>query len=261
MTEPQRRVGGIGSDEPDSTQSTRYRVRWSRRGKLRYLSANDVDTVLERSARRAKLPVAYSKGFTPHPKISFATALPVGYGSVAELLDMTLTEALDPDEVKGRFNAGLPEDLRIEGVALLEPGAPKLGNIVSAADYVIEHRADWLADALTRFMALETYEFVRRFKGEERVDDLRSGVLSATSTPSGPLRTLYDVSGPVGEAIEMRCVLQPRAIRPSDVVTALAQMTERPEPHVAIGRVRLLAGEPHALLPIDERGTHEAVSA
>ena len=225
---------------------SRYRVRWSRRGKLRYLSANDVDTVLERSVRRAKLPVAYSKGFTPHPKISFATALPVGYGSVAELMDMTLTETLEPDVVKERFNTGLPEDLRIEGVALLEDGTPKLGNIVSGADYEIAYEADWLPAALQRFMALESYDFVRRFKGDERTDDLRAGVISARAN---------------GELLEMRCLLQPKAVRPSDVVVALAQIAGEPAPHVTVERVRLLAGGPDALLPIDELGIHEAVSA
>ena len=225
---------------------SRYRVRWSRRGKLRYLSANDVDTVLERSARRAKLPVAYSKGFTPHPKISFATALPVGYGSVAELMDMTLTETLKPELVKERFNAGLPEDLRIEGVALLADETPKLGNIVSGADYLIAYEVEWLPDALQRFLALESYDFVRRFKGDERTDDLRAGVISASAN---------------GELLEMRCLLQPKAVRPSDVIVALAEIAERPAPHVTIERVRLLTGEPGSLLPIDESGIHEAVTA
>jgi radical SAM-linked protein len=225
---------------------TRYRVRWSRRGKLRYLSANDVDTVLERSVRRAKLPVAYSKGFTPHPKISFATALPVGYGSVSELMDMTLTEELAPDTVKDRFNSGLPEDLRIEGVALLGDGTPKLGAIVTGADYEIAFTVAWLPAALERFMALDRYDFVRRFKSEERIDDLRAGVISARSS---------------GELIEMRCLLQPKAVRPSDVIVALAEIADEPVPHVTIERVRLLAGEPDALLPIDERGIHEAVTA
>jgi radical SAM-linked protein len=247
-------VGAAGSDEPHSPQATRYRVRWSRRGKVRYLSANDVDTVLERSARRAKLPVAYSKGFTPHPKISFATALPVGYGSSAELMDMTLSQRLDPDEVKERFNAGLPEDLRVEGVAMLGPEAPKLGNVVSAADYTIIHRAEWLPDALARFMALERYDFVRRFKGEERVDDLRSGVLACT-----PSERSSD-EGAVG-VVGMRCLIQPRAVRPSDVVAAAAALAGRASPHVTIERVRLLTGPPEDLSIIDEHGIHEAVTA
>ena len=59
----------------------------------------------------------------------------------------------------------------------------------------------------------------------------------------------------------MRCVLQPKAVRPSDVVTALAEMAGEPIPHVTIERVRLLAGEPDSLLAIDERGIHGAVTA
>lgn len=219
---------------------TRYRLRWSRRGKLRYLSANDVATVLERSVRRAKLPLAYSKGFTPHPKISFATALPVGYGSVAELLDLTLTERLEPTEVRDRFNAGLPDDLRVEAAAFLHEGSAKLGNAAVAADYQIAHAAPWLSDALESFLALDRYEFVRRFKGDERVDDLRGGVISASADRDG---------------IEMRCALQPRAVRPTDVVTALAQIAGRTTPYVGVERIRLLTNFEGRLVSIDERGT------
>ena len=224
---------------------TRYRLRWSRRGKLRYLSANDISMVLERSVRRAKLPLAYSQGFTPHPKISFATALPVGYGSVAELLDMTLTERLDPTEIQTRFNAGLPEDVRIEGVAFLEESAPKLGDVAAAADYTIGHDVPWLGDALTRFMALDRYDFVRRFKGSERTDDLRAGVLDASSD---------------GGTIHMRCVLEPRAVRPTDVITALAQIAEREAPHVRVERVLLLTRKHGVLVPINERGVQEVMA-
>lgn len=225
--------------------TTMYRLRWSRSGKIRYLSANDVATVFERSVRRSKLPLAYSQGFTPHPKISFATALPVGYGSSAELMDMTLTERLEPEEVKDRFNSGLPEDLRIEGVAFLEEGARKLGSAAAAADYRIEHPAAWLPPALETFMSLEKYDFVRRFKGEDRTDNLRAGVISATADAT---------------TIQMRCVLFPRAVRPTDVVTALAAIAERETPHVSVERIRLLTRPEDQLLAIDERGIEEVMA-
>lgn len=224
---------------------TRYRLRWSRRGKIRYLSANDINTVLERSVRRAKLPLAYSQGFTPHPKISFATALPVGYGSVAELMDITLTEPLDPDEVMERFNGGLPEDLRIEGAAVLEDGARKLGKVAAAADYEVGHSAPWIPGALANFMELDRYEFVRGFKGDDRVDDLRQGVISASADQ---------------ERIVMRCALEPRAVRPTDVVTVLATIAGQEPPHVIVERVRLLTRSGDDLVPIDERGIGEVVA-
>ena len=74
---------------------------WAKRGKLRFLSHHDEALVFERSARRAGLPLAYSKGFTPHPKIAFGSGLPVGYGSEVELLDIELLDHLvswDPPE-------------------------------------------------------------------------------------------------------------------------------------------------------------------
>jgi radical SAM-linked protein len=224
--------------------TTRYRIRWSRCGKLRYLSAHDIAAVLERSVRRSKLPLAYSQGFSPHPKISFATALPVGYGSSVELIDMTLTEEVDVDQIRTRFNASLPEDLRIEGVAVLQEGAQKLGTVAAAADYVIAHREDWLPAALDTFIRLDSYDFVRPHKGETRTDDLRAGTVSATS------------EGPV---IRMRCQLDPRAVRPSDVITALAEIAGRPAPHVSIERTALLTRRGDTLVPIDEHGVREEV--
>ena len=204
---------------------TRYRLRFSRQGKVRYLSAHDTATILERSVRRAKLPMAYSQGFSPHPKISFATALPVGFASTAELLDITLTEELEPAELQERFNKGLPEGFRIEGAAIADDQALKLGKVAAAADYLLRHKADWLPDALRSFMALDTYEFVRQFKGSERVDDLRPGVLSAESE---------------GDTIEMRCLLDPKATRPTDVVVACAQLAGREVPHAYVERTQLL---------------------
>ena len=82
----------------------KYRLRWGKRGKLRYVSHHDEALIFERSVRRAGLPVAYSKGFSPHPKIAFGSGLPVGFASEVELLDIQLTEPLSPEEVVQRFN-------------------------------------------------------------------------------------------------------------------------------------------------------------
>lgn len=223
----------------------RYRVRWSRTGKVRYLSAHDTASVFERATRRAKLLVAYSQGYSPHPKIGFATALPVGYASTAELMDVALIERIAESDLVDRMNASLPDGFRIEGACELGGSAVKLGRIAAASDYVLHHDAPWLPDALSTFMSLDTYGFERSFKGSTRVDDLRGGVFSATSD---------------GSRTEMRCALMPRGVRPTDVVEALARIAGRDAPHVQVERVRLLTEIDGELLPIDEQGVLEAVS-
>ncbi|MEA2460995.1 MAG: hypothetical protein QOH90_1172 [Actinomycetota bacterium] len=196
----------------------RYRVLWSKRGKLRYLSHHDVATVLERSLRRAKLPLAYSKGFSAHPKIAFGSGLPVGYGSEVELLDLELEEDLDPADVRDRFDRSLPEGIGVTSIVRLEGKTTSLGSTIVAADYSIRCAAPWLRDSVTTFMSLPSYEFARPYKGSMRTDDIRAGVLEASAE---------------GDELLLRVRLQPHATRPSDVMKVLATLageTEAP-PH------------------------------
>jgi radical SAM-linked protein len=201
-------------------------VLWSKRGKLRYLSHHDVATVLERSLRRAKLPLAYSKGFSAHPKIAFGSGLPVGYGSDVELLDLELEEDLDPADVCDRFDRSLPEGLGVSSVVRLDGKPASLGSTIVAADYSIRCAAPWLRDSVTTFMSLLSYDFARPYKGSMRTDDIRAGVLEANV---------------VGDELFLRVRIQPHATRPGDVMKVLATLageTEAPQQHVQ--RVDLL---------------------
>ena len=74
----------------------RLRVRYTKLGRVRFLSARDLTSVWERALRRAELPIAYSEGFSPHPKVSFPDALPVGYASTGEYAELTFAAEIDP---------------------------------------------------------------------------------------------------------------------------------------------------------------------
>ena len=224
----------------------RYRVRWGKSGKLRFLSAHDVATVLERSVRRSKLPLAYSKGFSPHPKISFGSALPVGYASAVELLDMTLDEHCDTTEVRDRFAASLPEGITVAAVAEVDGKAPSLGALIEAADYELRFTDGWVDTALEAFLGGDSYLVERKFKGSMRTDDLRPGVLAAEITDPG---------------MSMRCALKPRGIRPSDVIAALMEIAEEEILHVSYERVALLGRASSGFVPLDERTSHLEVAA
>src|SRR5436309_9026526 len=78
----------------------RLRIRYAKRGRMRFTSHRDVARALERALRRAALPMAYSAGFSPHPKVSYAGASPTGVASEAEYLEIGLAERCDPDVVR-----------------------------------------------------------------------------------------------------------------------------------------------------------------
>ena len=102
----------------------RFRV-WFRKGEsVRYISHLDVLRSWERSIRRAGLPLSYSQGFPPHPKIAFASPLPLGFVSEAEVMDVSLDERVGPDEFRARLAPESTEDLAVLGVEESPLSAP-----------------------------------------------------------------------------------------------------------------------------------------
>ena len=91
----------------------RLRLRYAKRGRLRFASHRDFQRAFERALRRAGVPMAYSAGFSPHPKISYANAAPTGTASEAEYLEIGLAEERDPAELRQRIDEALPPGLDI----------------------------------------------------------------------------------------------------------------------------------------------------
>src|SRR6201997_4246163 len=88
-------------------------VRYAKRGKMRFASHLDVARAFERSVRRAGLPIAYSSGVTPHPKISYPGGTPTGVASEAEYLSLALTARQAETQVCQRLNAALPDGIDV----------------------------------------------------------------------------------------------------------------------------------------------------
>ena len=108
--------------EPVMTQH--LLVRYAKRGKMRFASHLDVARAFERAVRRASLPIAYSNGFTPHPKISYAGGAPTGVASEAEYLSLTLTSRTEANAVRERLNAALPDGIDVIAVTEDSGGLP-----------------------------------------------------------------------------------------------------------------------------------------
>jgi radical SAM-linked protein len=118
------RPGEAANPAPPTVQ--RVRVRFAKRGRLRFLSHRDVARSFERAVRRAGVPVAHSHGFSPHPRLSWIGAAPTGSASEAEYLEIGLTRSVDPAALAGVLDAALPDGLDVldavvaEGVALAD---------------------------------------------------------------------------------------------------------------------------------------------
>ena len=98
---------------PPAPAVQRVRIRYAKRGRLRFTSHRDFARAFERALRRANVPMAYSAGFTPHPKISYVGAAPTGVASEAEYLEIGLAQRVDVADLAARLDAALPTGLDI----------------------------------------------------------------------------------------------------------------------------------------------------
>jgi len=106
---------------------TRLRLRFTKAGKIRWTSHRDVARMWERAFRRVGLPLAYSAGFSPRPKVSFGLALPTGHESAAEYLDLDLNvSVVDVDVMIFDLTAALPGGVTVTAGAVIDPATPSL---------------------------------------------------------------------------------------------------------------------------------------
>ena len=154
----------------------RIRLRFSKTGRMSLLSHLEQLSLFTRAVRRGGIPIIYSQGFHPHPKFSFATALPVGVESWAEYLDMEVAAGCDPDMVKERLNAVLPSGIRVMEAASIPRKTPSLSVITDSVLYRLtlsDNAPPDLQSKVDLFMGLESFPFRREKKGKTMEFDLR----------------------------------------------------------------------------------------
>lgn len=211
----------------------RIRVTFSKSGPLIYIGNLDLYTLWERAARRARLPLTYSQGFHPQPKIHLGAPLPLGFSSRCELLDMRLNEEVDIDSLKVRLNEALPPGLRVTKVEQIADTAPALQTQVEFADYEVRLREQCTAaDLAGRVESLLRAQSLPRERRGKRYD-LRPLVEE--------LRIRHDGAGGT-DIIVMRLKAQEGATgRPDEVLEALGIRRE----DARIERTALSARSPH----------------
>jgi len=124
--------------QPDPVERSRVRVRYAKLGRLVALSHLETMHALLRAIRRAGLPVAYSQGFHPKPRVSFGPALAVGIESLCEHMDLELLGPADPAEVAARLGRQLPGGFRVLEAELIDPGEPSVSEALRAVHYRAE---------------------------------------------------------------------------------------------------------------------------
>jgi radical SAM-linked protein len=206
-------------------------VRYAKRGKMRFASHRDVARAFERGVRRAGLPIAYSAGFTPHPKLSYPGGAPTGVASEAEYLSLALTDRRAEAQVRQRLNAALPDGIDVIDVIEEASGGSAIFGDLEASEWrvVLPGVAPAAAQrAVAGFLALGEAPVERLTdKGVRRLD-ARAAVVEMDVVPTGPAPAGLDggqhAAGPgLRDCAILRMVVlnTAPAVRPEDVVTAL----------------------------------------
>jgi len=145
----------------------RIRLYFSKNEKMRFTGHLDLHRAWERTFRRAGLPLAYSEGYNPRPKINLASALPLGYTSNAEVLDVLLTQELSLAEIKSRIQDALPPGIDLTGLEQVSKDVPALQAELVASEYLIIFLDPYpsLDEDLMRITSQET--LLRQRRGKE----------------------------------------------------------------------------------------------
>jgi radical SAM-linked protein len=136
----------------------RVRARYAKQGRLRFVSAIDLGRIWERALRKAALPIAYSEGFTPHPKVSFPDALALGYASVGEYVELTFAVPVVIDRAIPAFNAAAPDGLRMLAAVEASDGAPRLSRWLQASLWDLRYSRSSTTGLLAGVRALASAE-------------------------------------------------------------------------------------------------------
>lgn len=205
------------TEEPkpkDKTSENRFKFRltYTKTGWVKFLSHLETASVLARAIRIAKLPVTYSEGFSPHPRISFGPALPVGVESHDELLDIELSSKFADESLVQLLDSVTPEGFHFIKCKEITIGTKSISSQITGVEYKIEFREqidrEVIESAIKSLMESES-KIIQRAKPAGKQIDVRPMIeeLSATSNPAGVnFKTVNNPSG---------------SIRPYEVIQAL----------------------------------------
>lgn len=200
----------------------RLRITFTKTEAMRFTGNLDLHRTWERTFRRAGLPLAYSQGFHPQPRINLASALPLGFTSDSELVDIWLEKDLPLDEIQKALQGALPPGIGILQIEEVDPQAPALQTQIQSVEYIItllDHSENSIDQRLQELMTAETLPRERR----DKQYDLRPLILELERLPD-------DDQGHC--CLRMRLLSQSGATgRPEEVLLALEIQVESARVH------------------------------
>lgn len=206
-------AGAVRSAEQPRTANlpgARIRLKFTKTGPLRLLSHLDLMTLFQRAAARAGLPVAFSEGFNPHPRISFGPALSVGLESDSEFLDLETSAFVEPGAAAAALNRELPPGIAVSEARMVSRKAPSLSGSISRYVYDVLAPKEWAGDPEESARALLAQETIQVEKEGKR-KDIRPCIEQIVAKPSEERRGVEITLKDAGE-------VKPRI---QDVVAAL----------------------------------------
>jgi radical SAM-linked protein len=225
----------------------KQRVRFTKLGKIRFLSHRDLARIWERSLRRSGIQVAYSEGFSPRPRLSFGLALSTGHESLGEYLDIDLAEDLDPADLPGIVTPSLPEGMTAQVAVVIPPGIDSLQQAVVSSSWQVglpDVPPEAIEAAIARVLAAPELPIEVERKGNPVTFDARPAILAVAPADGG---------------LTAELATQPRSLRPAELLQAL-------DPQWGEGRVlrthqwTLVDGARCEPIPFGDSGTRGATS-
>ncbi|MCM1458623.1 MAG: TIGR03936 family radical SAM-associated protein [Bacteroides sp.] len=175
----------------------KLRIKYEKTGVLRFIGHLDVMRYFQKAIRRAKLDVAYSKGFSPHQIISFAAPMPLGMTSGGEYFDGEFVSVTTAEDMKHKLNAKMADGIRVLDITMLPENAKNSMSVVTASDYFVytneeceSDNMEALISRLDELMQCERIEVLKKTKTREELSDIKPYIyelkeFSCTITENG----------------------------------------------------------------------------
>ena len=212
----------------------KIRVRFSKQGQMKFIGHLDMVRYFQKVMRRGEIDVAYSEGFSPHQKMSFAAPLSVGVLSKGEYSTLSTKEALE------RINEQNVEGVKVLSYKLLPDNAKNAMAVMSAADYFV-YTDIFTDDDITGFINQDSINVIKKTKKSEKEVDIKPLIYSIKKEDNGIFIKLAQGSA--------------QNLKPELVVTALENFTQKSDTSYIYERLDMYCTEDGKLISLDNIGS------
>ena len=218
----------------------KIRVRFSKQGQMKFIGHLDMVRYFQKVMRRGEIDVAYSEGFSPHQKMSFAAPLSVGVLSKGEYFDMEVNSTLSTKEAIERINEQNVEGVKVLSYKLLPDNAKNAMAVMSAADYFV-YTDIFTDDDITGFINQDSINVIKKTKKSEKEVDIKPLIYSIKKEDNGIFIKLAQGSA--------------QNSKPELVVTALENFTQKSDTSYIYERLDMYCTEDGELISLDDIGS------